>query len=157
MSLPDTALAGVREQFAAANVPLDRAQPLFDAHMAALKTAVDATRQAATEHWQTTQREWQDQLRADKDIGGVKLDQSIKDIRGGAKNLLGDQGAKDLFTALNLTGAGNNPAIVKAMHKAFSTHAAATNVGGNPTAGTGKSAAEVMYPTQAKLGNGQTA
>lgn len=155
--MPDAALAGVREQFAAANVPPDRAQPLFDAHMAALKTAVDATRQAATEHWQSTQREWQDQLRADKDIGGDKLDKSIQAIRGGAKNLLGDQAAKDLFTALNLTGAGNNPAIVKAMHKAFATHAAATSVGGRPTGTGGKSAAEVMYPTQAALGNAQSA
>ena len=154
LQLSEEQLSGVKATLAAAKVSPDQAQPLFDQYVAAVRTTMEQTQNAATKLWTDTQKEWQATIKADPDIGGAKLDASIADTRKGAQALLGDAAAKDLFTALNITGAGNNPAIVKALHKAFSVHAPATPVSGTPSGQAAqRSAGSILYPTQAGLGN----
>ena len=61
--------------------------------------------------WHDTQRAWQDEVKADPDIGGAKLPESLSFSARAIDALGGDA----LRQALNITGAGNNPAIVRAM------------------------------------------
>lgn len=153
-TLSEEAIAGVKEKFAAANVPPDQAQALFDAHVEGLKTAMQTATQTLLDNWATTKAAWEGEIKADPEIGGAKLDQSIASIRKGAETLLGPKAAKAFHEALDTTGAGSHPAMVKALFKAFSIHAPATNVSGAPAgAKEARTAGATLYPTQAGLGN----
>lgn len=154
LTLTDEQLSGVKAKLAAAKVSPDQAQPLFDEWVNGVREAATSAAKQSTDLWTSTQKEWQAQIKADPDIGGAKLDQTIATTRKGAETLLGGAAAKELFTALNITGAGNNPAIVKALHKAFSQHAPAQPVTGAPAgADTQRTAGATLYPKQAGLGN----
>ncbi len=69
--------------------------------------------------WNETQVKWQEEVKADPEIGGTKFGQSIKEagnvfVPGEANPFVKSEAdAKALREALNTTGAGNNPAIVK--------------------------------------------
>lgn len=133
----------------------DQAQALFEKHVAALQSVAEGVRAKLAEGWTNTQTQWRAEIAADKVIGGAKQEGVIASIRKGAETLLGAAQAKELYTALNITGAGNNPAVVRALNKAFSIHAPAGSVNGNPPAPAGKNAASALYPNQGKapLGN----
>jgi hypothetical protein len=154
LTLTDDELSGVKAKLAAAKVSPDQAQPLFDEWVAGVKSASESAAKQASDLWTNTQKEWQSAIKADPEIGGAKLDQTIATTRKGAETLLGTDAAKEFFQALNITGAGNNPAIVRAMHKAFSQHAPATSVTGTPAGqGAQRSAGATLYPTHVGLGN----
>lgn len=156
LELPDEMLSGVKAKLAAAKVSPDQAQTLFDEYTAAIKSTGDRIRADLADGWTNTQKAWRAEIAADKEIGGAKQEGVIAQIRKGAETLLGSAAAKELYTALNITGAGNNPAIVRALNKAFSLHAPATSVTGAPAGNTqAKSAGSTMYPNQGKtsLGN----
>ena len=63
--------------------------------------------------WHDTQKAWQAEIKADPEIGGAKLAENVSF----AARAIDALGGEDLRTALNITGAGNNPAIVRAMIK----------------------------------------
>lgn len=154
VSLGEEALTGVKAAFAAAKVPPDQAQALFDSHINAIKAATESATQTLLDNWKTTKASWEGEIKADKDIGGAKLEQSIASIRKGAETLLGTEAAKSFRQALDSTGAGSNPAVVRALFKAFSIHAPATQVSGKPAgAKEARTAGATLYPTQAGLGN----
>ena len=63
-----------------------------------------------------TMREgWRNEIKADKEIGG-KLEQVAAEI-GKAKVLLGPELSASLNEAMDLTGAGDHPAFIKAFYK----------------------------------------
>lgn len=63
-----------------------------------------------------TMREgWRNELKADKEIGG-KLEQVAAEI-GKAKAVLGPELSASLNEAMDLTGAGDHPAFIKAFYK----------------------------------------
>jgi hypothetical protein len=150
-NLPDEVLSGVKATLKALGVTPAQAQPLFDKFVAGVQAAGKTALDAAVAQFADMQRQWQAEVRADPDIGGAKFNEAIADTRKGATTLLGNDGAKALFQALNITGAGNHPAIVKAMHKAFSIHAPAKPSTGAP-AGSAKDKGSTlagMYPSAA--------
>lgn len=160
VELTDEAVSGVKAQLAAANVSPDHAQALFDKYTAGIKSAVEATRASVksemSDGWTNTQKAWKAEIASDPEIGGSKQEGVIASIRKGAETLLGANGAKELYTALNITGAGNNPAIVRALNKAFAMHAPGSSVTGAPAGGNApRSPGASLYPNQGKspLGN----
>jgi hypothetical protein len=151
LELSPEAIASLHAELTKVNASPEAAQLLFDK----LLDSVKATHDSGMKLWTDMQKGWQDQVRADPEIGGAKLDQNVAATRKGAEALLGEKAAKELFEGLNITGAGNHPGIVRALYKAFGEHSPATSVQGNPAAPAPapRTAGQTLYPTQAGLGN----
>ena len=112
------------------------------------KTAL-ASAEAPIKHWQDTQKAWRDEIKADPEIGGKLGD--VKATIGKAYALLGDAKLVQSFRdAMDLTGAGNNPAFVKTMFKLASMLTEGGHVAGSTPKPKPGSAAEAMYPNLAK-------
>lgn len=135
---------------AASKLPQEAAQQMVDMHVAEMKKAQEAPYRA----WNELQTKWRDEVKNDPVIGGANLEKNLAATKAGLQSLLGNDAPK-FFEALNITGAGNNPDIVRGLMKAAAPHAPATPIGGNPGGGT-KSAGATLYPTQAGLGNGHS-
>jgi hypothetical protein len=90
--------------------------------------------------WREMQETWQAEVKADPEIGGTKFEQSIKDSAlvfepGESNPFVGSaEEAKALREALNTTGAGNNPAVVKLFVKMGKLLAEPGTLTGRPTA-----------------------
>lgn len=126
--------------------PADRANKLVEMHAAALKASAEKPMQL----WFDTQKKWQDEVRADKEIGGTNLDANRSNIAKAITDIMGDQAAAT-FEALKYTGAANHPAIVRLfarMSKVFVEGGPAA--GSAPGAGHSKDFATrvaAMYPS----------
>jgi len=109
-------------------------------------TRVKTVQDAAVQAYLDTNKQWQDEVRADPEIGGEKLDGVLKTI-GAVINdpAIAAPGFKE---ALNLTGAGNNPAVIKTIYKMAQKLTEGGHVGGSPPAEKPgpKRGASAMYP-----------
>jgi hypothetical protein len=148
VTLDETKLADFTKLAGEAKLPQETAQKLVDLYAAEMKQVQEAPMRA----WTDLQTKWQADVKADPVIGGANLDKNLAATKAGLNAVLGDD-AKSFFEALNITGAGNNPAILRGLFKAAAPHAPASPVAGQPGK-TAKSAGETLYPNQAKLGNG---
>jgi len=102
---------------------------------------------------ETMRTQWREELKADKDIGG-KLDAVKVDISRALDRLPTE--VRDNFkSAMDLTGAGDHPAIIKAMYSLASLIGEGTHVSGKGPSVEGQSktgvatrpsAAQSMYP-----------
>lgn len=107
--------------------PQERGQKLLDLYTDAVKTA----REAGTEAWNNVNKEWQGKTMADPEIGGAKFPATKATIAKAIDTLPADLAA-GFRQALDITGAGNHPAMVKALH-AFATRLTEPgHVGGQP-------------------------
>lgn len=124
------------------------AQKLIDFHTAKAKEAAEAPGKA----WNDLRTDWQNKVKADPEIGG-KLSE-VRETVGRALDSLGPELAREVRDAMNLTGAGDHPAIVKAFYKmAQAVNEGKHVAGGNPSPAGQKapnsgprSAASAMYP-----------
>lgn len=148
VTLDEAKLGEFTKIAAEAKMPQEVAQKMIDLYTAEAKQAAEAPMRA----WTELQNKWQEEVRSDPVIGGQNLDKNLAATKAGINALLGED-AKSFFEALNITGAGNNPAILRGLMKAAAPHAPATPVGGSPGKGS-KSAGETLYPKMAGLGNG---
>lgn len=148
MALDEAKVAEFSKLAAEAKMPQEVAQKFVDLYTAELKQLTEAPMRA----WTELQNKWQDEVRNDPVIGGANLEKNLAATKAGLSNLLGEE-AKSFFDALNITGAGNNPAILRGLMKAAAPHAPASPVAGSP-AKPAKSAGATLYPTMAGLGNG---
>jgi len=57
--------------------------------------------------------EWADQVKADKEIGGMALDENLSSARAAIKEF----GTPELVTLLDETGLGNHPEVIRAFYK----------------------------------------
>lgn len=112
----------------------------------ATKTNLDAAEKMRTE--------WRAQVTADKDIGG-KLPE-VKATVATAIDSLGAEAAKSFREALDLTGAGDHPAIIKGLFKWAQDRNEGTHVSGGAPSKHGQvkpgtpdrpSPAQAMYPS----------
>lgn len=120
--------------------PMDRGQKLLDLYADVTKKGRDA----ATEAWNTVNKEWSDKTLADPEIGGAKWE-ATKSTIAKAIDSLGPELAASVREALDVTGAGNHPAIVKAFHTFASKVTEGRHIGGNPPGQT-PSIKEAFYP-----------
>jgi hypothetical protein len=90
----------------------DQAQSMVDFYTVKTKEAFDAPYNA----WRDTQEKWVNEIKADPDLGG-KLD-AVKSSISKAIDSLGDTKlATEFREAMDYTGAGNNPAFIRAFYK----------------------------------------
>jgi len=115
----------------------DRASKLMDLHASTLKAFAEQTVQEI----QAQQTKWEDEIKADPTIGGDKLPSNLIKV----SKFLDAMGTPELREALDATGAGSHPAIVRFFIKMASEHAEGTPAGGTPPPVT-TTAAQKMYP-----------
>jgi hypothetical protein len=122
------------------NLPQDVAQKLVDLGAETLEEA--ATLQQ--EQWDKIKTEWRKTTESDKDMRGS--DGTAKEAIAAAAAAVKSVGGKELQEALDLTGAGNHPAVVKAFYTISKAMADDTVLFGSG-AGEELSAAEKLYPS----------
>lgn len=112
----------------------------------------NAAAQAPIKLWEDTQKQWVTEIKADPDLGR-RLD-SVKANVSKMLDGLGDSKlASEFRTAMDLTGAGNNPAFIRVMDKLASKLTEGTFVKGGGPSQHGQTApgnrtglAQAMYP-----------
>lgn len=108
------------------------------------KAMNDASEKGSAD-WNKLQDTWRDEVMKDADIGGAKWQGAQSSIA----KVLDEFGTPELRSALDLTGAGNNPHVVKFLAKIGSKFTEGGFTGGSPGAGP-KDAANLLYPDQGK-------
>lgn len=144
-----TAIKGILAD--ATLTPEQRGQKLVDLHAKALQAAANEP----YAEWDKTQAQWQKDVKADKEIGGANFDPMQAGI-GKLITKLGGGDANKIREAFVFTGAGNNPEIIRLLHRAAQALNEPGHVGGSkPAPDGGKNPAEVLYPNQGtpKLAN----
>jgi len=125
--------------------PKDRANALVGLQERAAQAAAEASSQA----WEALNTQWQDAVKADPEVGGANLDATL----GRIGKLIDEHApAPDkLREALNVTGAGNNPEVVKFLNKVATLLSEGTPISGQPT-NQEQSAAAVLFPSMQSKG-----
>lgn len=97
--------------------------------------------------WTTLNEQWQTAVKADPVLGGANLDQTIATVAKAIDTVSASPAeAQAVREALTMTGAGNNPAIVRLLHSMATRLVEKGAVTGNSPADS-KSAAAMLYPT----------
>lgn len=114
---------------------------------------IKAMAEAPYKLWAKTQAGWQAEVKADPEIGGTKFQDSVAAaalvfVPGEANPFVKNEvEAEGLKTALNTTGAGNNPAMVKFFVRLGTLLKEPGGLSGKPTNSSRQSLEEKMYPT----------
>lgn len=122
-------------------LPQDQAQAIIDALGPKLAEQIAAP----FKQWQTTNDAWVNEVKADPEIGGANFDA----MRSTIAKVLDDPHYADpqLRQALDMTGAGNNPAVIRTLYRL----AKAVTEGGPTRTGAPaappKTAASILYPS----------
>jgi hypothetical protein len=156
VTLDETVLGEATTLFKEMDLPQEQAQKLVDFHSKQLKAAADTPYQL----WRDTQETWMEELRSDPNLGKLIDNGTVGGQVAKMINSLPAEQASAFREALNFTGVGNNPAIVRGLYELSKRFTEPGHVqGNNPTAqakpggGQRPSAAEALYP---KLANKET-
>lgn len=103
----------------------DKASSLASLHAKVLSSA----QEAAVSEWDKLQDTWKAEAKALPEIGGDKLDASLSVIA----KAIDKYGTPEAREAFNITGAGNNPHIIKLLHSMASKLVEAPPVSGSPS------------------------
>lgn len=127
--------------------PAEKAQALVNMHIKALHDNINS----GNELWYQTQRDWQAAIRADKELGLTNIDQTTATLAKVIDKFGGAEAGK-IREAFALTGAGNNPEIVRLLTRVgkLVTEGGVLPGGAPSPAGQNakaRSAAEIMYPS----------
>ncbi len=130
----------------------EQAQKLLEFGGDKLKAQLEAPYQL----WRDTQVKWQSEIKADPEIGGANYDASIKAagevFKPGPGNPLvkNEADAQALRRALNVTGAGNNPAVVKFFVRLGKVISEPASLVGKAPKSTQADFLNQLYPSMAK-------
>lgn len=125
---PDEKLMGSFKDLMTADLPpQERGQKLIELYSGALKQVGEANSKA----WTDLNAQWVNEVKADPEIGGAKYD-TTKATIAKAIDTLGPKDAASFRQALDLTGAGNNLAVWRAMAKFAKAVTEGQHVGGSP-------------------------
>ncbi len=119
----------------------ERTQKQLELYDRALKAASEQGSKA----WDALQTQWQSEIKADPEVGGAKLAESQQNIG----RFLDRFGGDPLRKAFDETGAGNNPAIFKAIAQAGALLKEGEPKSGSPSMPS-RTPAEILYPNQGK-------
>lgn len=125
----------------AALSPVDRANALIALQAEAMKAVSEGNNTL----WRETQEGWKKEVEALPDIGGVKLPETLAGIR----KLVDTYGTPEVLDAFDLTGAGNNPHVIKFLAKIVADMGEGKPLSGKPAA-QATTMAERLYPNQGK-------
>ena len=97
-----------------AKVAPEAAQKLLDMHLAEIPKIIERVQKQSENLWNDTRKAWQDEIRADPELGGNRI-QTVIQTCGQLINEYGGSAEQkqQLREVFNLTGAGDNPAVVR--------------------------------------------
>lgn len=124
-----------------AKLPAEAVQQLVDLQANLAKEASEA----GSKLWTETQAKWQDEVRADAEIGGQKLEENLSHVAKLIDRVSGDQ-APAVREAFAMTGAGNHPALVKFMVKVAKELSEPAPVAGAP-GNVSRDTASLLFPS----------
>jgi hypothetical protein len=122
------------------NLSQSQAQQLVDMRVKEQANAY----QSSLDQWEHTQETWRKAGVADEEFGKGKYDESINTARFAVREI----GGNDLMDALNETGVGNHPEIIRAFYRMGNAMKEDNVAVGKARGATPKTAAETMYPDQ---------
>jgi hypothetical protein len=102
---------------------------------------VEQTQQQMRDAWAQTTAKWVDTIKTDPEIGGAQMNERV----AVAVKALDKFGTPELRAALNETGMGNHPEVVRFFHRVGLAISEDTLVTSNTKAAAPKDAAEVLY------------
>jgi hypothetical protein len=121
--------------------PKELGQSLIDLHTKTVSTVTEAVRQQSADAWTAMNEAWQGQIKDlpefkdNPDAEAGKIMQGLKAVGAG----------DDFFKALDLTGAGNHPAIAQVLHRLVQPFLEGTAVGGVPKPAGGRQLGGNIY------------
>ena len=121
------------------NLTQTEAQALIDYE----SKRVEEFTSAQTASWNEMQTEWRTATQSDKEIGGPAFDQSLAN----AKKFLGAYGTNELIEALDATGMGNHPELIRAFSRAGKAMGE-DNLAIGGVSNTPRSPEDILYPNQ---------
>lgn len=104
-----------------------------------------AASEAGSAQWNELQETWRAEVSKDAEIGGEKLQPTL----GSISKLLDRYGSPEVRAAFDLTGAGNNPQVIKFLAKVAKDLGEPGPISGQPGSPP-RSAAEILFPNQGK-------
>ena len=130
-----------------AGINQPQAAKLIDLYTAAAKASVEAN----TQEWEKQNTDWQAEVKADKELGGTNLTTVKQTISKVLDNP--DMSDPKFREALDFTGAGNNPAVIRTLYRWAQKLSEGASIAGAPPARDGagaitgqpRSIAEAMY------------
>lgn len=136
VALKETLVEEASPIFKELNLTQEQAQKLVNLQV---KHEQDAYK-AQVEAWETTTQNWRKAAESDPEYGGAKF----KDSLAVARRALTEFGTKELREALDLTGTGNHPEILRFFYRIGKAISEDTfKVNGKPA--TSKSVAELLF------------
>lgn len=118
--------------------PKEQAQALINLQMRTAQAASEASSNA----WSEMQTQWREEVKADADVGGDKLQPAL----GRIGRLIDEYGSPEVSKIFDLTGAGNSVHVIKMLDKMAQKLTEGGHVSGSPT-NQDQSAASRMYPS----------
>lgn len=122
--------------------PKEQLQGLIDLQAKVAKEASEAI----SETWTNTQKEWQDAVKADTEIGGDKLPTTLAAVN----KLVTEYGNDELVEAFAVTGAGNNVHVIKFLNNVASKLLEGRPVSAASPSSQGEDAASRLFPSMKK-------
>ncbi len=145
----DTILTEFKTLAAESGLSQESAQKLVNLYGDQIKTAVEAP----YTQWRALQDEWREAIKTDPELGGVKMESLTQSIAKTIDTVMGDKSGA-VRDAFNMTGAGNNPEIVRFIYRLSQAVTEGAPVSGNPMATAPKSRSDTLYGKPAGLANG---
>jgi hypothetical protein len=114
VKLNDSTLGEFKEILGGELPPQERGQRLIDMHLKNIQERDQMAAEYQVKVWNDTQVQWKDAVKADPELGGNRFDTTIKTCISAVNRFGGNaQQRSELLQALDFTGAGNNPAIIR--------------------------------------------
>lgn len=121
-------------------IPKDQVQALLDK----VAPAVNEKLAAPYKAWNDLKDRWAGEVKADPEFGGANLVQSMTMVR----DVLKQHGDPDVMAALDITGAGDHPAIVRTLYRMAKLLSEGGQVAGAPASAQQQpSGIQKMYPS----------
>jgi len=140
--LKETGVEAVATLSRELELPNESAQKIADHVEQAIATHVEAQNQ----WWTERSESWKEEIRADEEFGGTKLDGTLKE----ASKVLQRFGDEPLVKFLDESGTGNNPSLIRILARIGRVMGEDSFVRGDKSTKVDRSPEEVLYPNQGK-------
>lgn len=118
--------------------PAEQAQKLVDLQTRLAREASETS----SASWEGLQTQWRDEVQADAEIGGQKLETVLT----GVAKVIDQYGTPELRQVMDMTGAGNNIHVIKFLNNVAKVLNEGRPVSGNPPA-SAENLASRLYPS----------
>lgn len=136
--------------FAAQGLSQEQAQAVVDFYSGDVAKIITEAAAKPYDLWRDTQAKWQEDIKADAEIGGAKMQAAMANGARAIDLFSTKDEAIALRQALAFTGATNNPAIARFFARVGARISDGKFVPGNAPTTAPKTAAEVLFPNHGK-------